>query len=490
MLETGSDACLALESLHEALVEAELRREDLDRDIAAQSLLECAIHHRHPAAADLRLDLVLPAQRLARNVGIGSAGWTGGRHAPWTVRRAGASRSNRSDRRMREALFRPCARPMSFLIIGTERYALPIGDTRLGGTGEDALSAPELASIEPVATITVLADHSATIRRTSTHAVALNDMPIGSAPVALLHGTRITIGAVRLLFGDIRANGSTMHVAGVTTDELKLLGALVASDPTTSAGGRLVSRDGTITPIPDSGLEIGRDPACGLALAPKDVSRRHARIAPALLGYVLTDLSANGVRVNGVAIEKSHVLGYGDVIGIGSVELVFEGERAFVEPVTAPLPQASPASSPSATAPPQVGSESSTPHSPLPLPLPLLATLEIINEGPLKGTRFRLERPVAHIGRGPSNEIRLRDESVSGSHATLTRRGAQWVVLDLGSTNGTYVDGDRITGERVIAGVSEVRFGGIKMVFRPIAGSADDDLMSTRAIVGIRDDQR
>jgi predicted component of type VI protein secretion system len=96
----------------------------------------------------------------------------------------------------------------------------------------------------------------------------------------------------------------------------------VASDPTTSTGGRLVSRDGTITPIPDTGLEIGRDPACGLALAPKDVSRRHARIAPALLGYILTDLSANGVRVNGVAIEKSHLLGYGDVIGIGSVELV------------------------------------------------------------------------------------------------------------------------------------------------------------------------
>src|SRR5688500_8838525 len=235
---------------------------------------------------------------------------------------------------------------MSFVIIGTERYALPIGDTRLGGRAEDALAAPELAALPPTAMVTVLADHSATIRRTGVGPVTLNDAPIGAAPVALLHGTRIGMGGVRVLFGDIRANGSTMHVAGVSTDELKLLGALVASDPTTSSGGRLVSRDGTVTPIPDSGLEIGRDPACGLALAPKDVSRRHARIAPALLGYVLTDLSANGVRVNGVAIEKSHLLGYGDVIGIGSVELVFEGERAFVEPVTAPVPRSTPASSP------------------------------------------------------------------------------------------------------------------------------------------------
>jgi pSer/pThr/pTyr-binding forkhead associated (FHA) protein len=369
---------------------------------------------------------------------------------------------------------------MSFLILGSERYALPIGDTQLGGAGDDALPAPELAALAPAATINVLADHSATIRRTAADGVMLNDMLIGTAPVALLHGTRIDIRGVRVLFGDIRANGSTMHVAGVTTDELKLLGALVASEPTTSSGGRLISRDGTINPIPDSGLEIGRDPSCGLALASKDVSRRHARIAPGLLGYVLTDLSTNGVLVNGAPIDKAHILGHGDVIGIGSVELVFEGERAFVDPVTAPLPQSTPTPA----------SPSPAPHIPAAAPpVVLLATLEVINEGAIKGMRFRLERPVAHIGRGPSNEIRLRDESVSGSHATLTRRGAQWVVLDLGSTNGTYVDGERISGERVLQGVSELRFGGIKMVFRPIAGSAaDEDVMSTRAIVGVRDE--
>ncbi len=368
---------------------------------------------------------------------------------------------------------------MSFLILGAERYALPIGQTQLGGTGDDALPAPELAMVPPAAVITVLADHSTTIERVSRDEVTLNDQPIGDAPVGLVHGTRITVAGVRLLFGDIRANGSTVHVSGVTDDELKLLGALVASEPTTSSGGRLTTRDGTVTPIPDSGLEIGRDPACGLALASKDVSRRHARIAPGLLGYVLTDLSVNGILVNGAPIDRSHVLGHRDVITIGSVELVFEGERAFLEPVTAPLPQATQAPAPPVTAP--------APRAAAPEPAVLLAMLEIINEGALKGTRFRIERPVAHIGRGPSNEIRLRDESVSGSHATLTKRGAQWVVLDLDSTNGTYVDGDRISGERALQGVSEIRFGGIKMVFRPIAGSADDDIMSTRAIVGVRD---
>ena len=79
---------------------------------------------------------------------------------------------------------------MSFLILGTERYALPIGDTLLGGSGDDALAAPELAALAPLATITVLADSSATIRRIAADEVMLNDMPIGTAPVALLHGTR------------------------------------------------------------------------------------------------------------------------------------------------------------------------------------------------------------------------------------------------------------------------------------------------------------
>ena len=57
-------------------------------------------------------------------------------------------------------------------------------------------------------------------------------------------------------------------------------------------------------------------------------------------------------------------------------------------------------------------------------------------------------------------------------------------MIDLDSTNGTYLDGTRIIGEHVLPGVCELRFGGVKTVFRPIAGSAADD-SSTRAIVGV-----
>jgi pSer/pThr/pTyr-binding forkhead associated (FHA) protein len=126
--------------------------------------------------------------------------------------------------------------------------------------------------------------------------------------------------------------------------------------------------------------------------------------------------------------------------------------------------------------------------APRPAPTPastLLSTLEIINAGVLNGTRFRIERPVVHIGRGAHNDIQLSDESVSSSHATLSRRGAEWIVVDRGSTNGTYVDGERITGERALKGAAELRFGGIKTVFRPIAGSTAE-VMGTRVMTGVK----
>lgn len=165
----------------------------------------------------------------------------------------------------------------------------------------------------------------------------------------------------------------------------------------------------------------------------------------------------------------------GDVIRVGEEDLRFEADPAPSEPMMPTRPaELRPIAVPEPAAP-------SSHHGGR-----LLATLEIVNGGVLKGTRFRIERPAVHIGRGEHNEVRLSDKSVSGAHATLTRRGKGWFVLDLGSRNGTYVDGERITGECPLPGVSELRFGDIKMVFRPIAGVADDD-ESTRAVVAVPD---
>jgi pSer/pThr/pTyr-binding forkhead associated (FHA) protein len=166
------------------------------------------------------------------------------------------------------------------------------------------------------------------------------------------------------------------------------------------------------------------------------VSRQHALIAPALHGYVVTDRSTNGVFVNGTKVRGSQQLGQGDVIRIGDHEFRFE--------IVAPLPQAD---------------KQSDKRS--------LATIRVLSEGPLKDAIFPVERPVVHIGRSAENDIRIADDSVSGAHATLVRRGSVWHLIDLASTNGTFVEGKRIDGEAIVEGVAELRFGGVNVSFRP-----------------------
>ncbi|WP_437275988.1 FHA domain-containing protein [Sorangium sp. So ce375] len=60
--------------------------------------------------------------------------------------------------------------------------------------------------------------------------------------------------------------------------------------------------------------------------------------------------------------------------------------------------------------------------------------------------------PLAHeeyaLGRGESNSIRLTDRNVSRTHATLAKNGQGWVIRDLNSYNGTYVNGGRVNGEQ------------------------------------------
>ena len=54
--------------------------------------------------------------------------------------------------------------------------------------------------------------------------------------------------------------------------------------------------------------------------------------------------------------------------------------------------------------------------------------------------------PVVNIGRADFNDIVLAEPSVSTTHAKLQRRDGLWVISDLGSTNGTYVEGEPVGG--------------------------------------------
>jgi pSer/pThr/pTyr-binding forkhead associated (FHA) protein len=114
----------------------------------------------------------------------------------------------------------------------------------------------------------------------------------------------------------------------------------------------------------------------------------------------------------------------------------------------------------------------------------LLAFLEVINEGAARGNRFDVRVPLAHVGRGAHNDIVIDDDSVSDTHAKLQRREDGWYLIDLGSTNGTYVGGSRLTSERRLDGAPDIRFGGVKLTFRA-ADVPVPAVKSTRAIASM-----
>jgi hypothetical protein len=91
----------------------------------------------------------------------------------------------------------------------------------------------------------------------------------------------------------------------------------------------------------------------------------------------------------------------------------------------------------------------------------------LVRSGALKGQRLIVKTPVANIGRADYNDLVVPDESVSTSHAKLQRREGVWVLADLESTNGTFVDGERIASDTPIAPGTMVRFGDVQLVFEP-----------------------
>jgi pSer/pThr/pTyr-binding forkhead associated (FHA) protein len=87
--------------------------------------------------------------------------------------------------------------------------------------------------------------------------------------------------------------------------------------------------------------------------------------------------------------------------------------------------------------------------------------------------RFPLQAERTTIGKAPENDIPLaEDPTASRLHAVLERFPAGWCVTDLGSSNGTWVNGERIWSSRRLRHGDEVRVGQSRLIFRD-ALSAD-----------------
>lgn len=181
-------------------------------------------------------------------------------------------------------------------------------------------------------------------------------------------------------------------------------------------------------------------------------SRRHCQILKISAGFELADLgSTNGTKVNGQKVKR-HKLKDGDEIAIGDTvlrwsdgssaaaeeEVQLEGDVSLEEPAAAP----------------KAASGGSSEQCYL-----------VFAGGPKDGERVALERKRITFGRNAKNTFTFADDmGVSGYHCEIAREGGAYVLRDLGSTNGTLVDGEPVT-ETALQHGNRVRIGAQRLVF-------------------------
>lgn len=254
---------------------------------------------------------------------------------------------------------------MPVIQVNDKQLTLKQGQTRLGaGPGVDVtVSTNEAIGLQAI--MELGSDSRAVIRRARDGAqVKVNGVMLGVEPTPLMHGDKIDVSGTEVVFSEDKKVGATAFisaadVAGIAAINAKRSGPARA---TANTGGRLVSLvDGKEYAIPSGGAFFGREAGSDIVVAQPEVSRRHASITPGESGYILADLSTNGVWVNGTRVQGSHVLARSDVVRVGSEEFRFYADVAPVARTPAGVP-AQPAAAPAPVAaapaaPPPVAAE-------------------------------------------------------------------------------------------------------------------------------------
>ncbi|HEV8263475.1 MAG TPA: FHA domain-containing protein [Gemmatimonadales bacterium] len=376
---------------------------------------------------------------------------------------------------------------MALFELGGRRFTIPAGDGFLGSDPGCVIGLTGPGVLPRHAKLKALSDGQVVITKAVPEAdVLINGVRLGAEPTPLLHGDKVEVAGQELTFVDERRSGSTQYVQAMSLPQAMEHAKTEAKGRATgNTGGRIVSlTDGREYAITGASLVFGRDAACDVVVAGKDVSRRHGEIVQTPKGYLLVDSSTNGTFVNEERVEGQRLLSRADVIRIGD-----ENFRFYADTLVQAAPNPSPA--PAANAPqaaPQAPSSASagagerlkhTVHAASGGPPPSAPRRSgtvlgnfLVRSGTLKGQRLIVKTPISNIGRADYNDLVLPDESVSTTHAKLQRREGVWVLVDLDSTNGTFVDGERLQGEAPLAPGAAVRFGDVTLVFEPTDDAA------------------
>ncbi len=201
----------------------------------------------------------------------------------------------------------------------------------------------------------------------------------------------------------------------------------------TAAPGASLLYGGQRVPLDDDDVTVGRADTNTIVLGNGLVSRRHALFGRDRDGYYVRDLgSRNGTYLNGEQLrDDTRRLRPGDSLTIGSEPIRFLAGEAT-----------------RSVSSPQV---------------------------PLRGTQVvRLERERLRIGRDPANDVVLSDPNVSRFHAEVLESDGVRYLRDLGSRNGTRVDGQPVSEARLRIG-SEIGVGPFRLIFDGADFLARDD---------------
>jgi ABC-type multidrug transport system ATPase subunit/pSer/pThr/pTyr-binding forkhead associated (FHA) protein len=228
---------------------------------------------------------------------------------------------------------------------------------------------------------------------------------------------------------------------------------------------------------------FGRDPGVEGAIdaAAAIVSRRHAEIRRQDGRYVLVDLgSFNGTLLNGRRIVAPEVLHHNDKVELG------EGGPTirFLDPAH-PRPAQQSA---------QFASRAGGQVAPGVEPSAKMGTMMLSSESPLQITGGGADRPRVFltrsfgntgqltIGRGEECDIRLDGLLISNRHASVLNTTSGAMIEDLSSTNGTYINGQRITGRKPIRPEDVIQIGPFVLNVDPTRGVSVFDTRSKTRI--------
>ena len=224
-----------------------------------------------------------------------------------------------------------------------------------------------------------------------------------------------------------------------------------------------------VVPLGAAPVTVGR--ADGNTVVIKDdwVSRRHLEIAPGADGiYHARDLgSSNGLTINGQRMQFAP-LRPGDLIQLGQNLLIFSLDQDGQADVTSLGHKTRVAASgqrPAAGPPPPAGGgEHATPPPGADLSVQSSSPGAEADEGGLAASLTVFGKAQASIGRAGDNDLVLDHPQVSRRHAQIRWDGWQYLITDLNSTNGVYVNGERVQ-EAALPEGARVQIGPFRFLF-------------------------